>query len=178
MGDYSNVLYNLAYFMIFAALILIIATISLKIFTKKFSFTTHSSKMYGIFYNLTNRGIIALSLTSLAYLFLVWNSMMTQGLNWIYTSIIVLFPLVSLILVKNYIKIPLQLIISAINCFAIYIIHFAHVYLSGEVEDILMRIAIFFIIAFAFIYFTYNYFGDVFDIAKMDKKRVGGKIEN
>ena len=60
-----------------------------------------------------------------------------------------------------------------INCFAIYIIHFAHIYLSGEVEDIFMRIAIFFMISFAFIYFTYNYFNDVNDIAKTDKERVG-----
>lgn len=178
MADYSNVIYNLLYFSIFACAIIAIAVIFLKLFTKKFSFTTGKSKFYGIFYNLSTKGIIALSLTSVTYLFLVWNSMMTQSLNYLYASIIIILPVLSLILVKNYSKLPIAVIISLINCFAIYIIHFAHTYLVGEVEDILMRAVIFFMVAFAFVYFTYNYFNDISDIAKSDKERVGERNEN
>ena len=175
MANYDGVLYNLAYFSIFAFAIIVIAIILLKVLTKKFSFTTQKSKFYGIFYRLSNRGIISLSLVSITYLFLVWNAMMTQNINWLYASIIVILPIGSLILVKNYAKIPLESIVSLINCFAIYVIHFAHTYLVGEVEDILMRLVIFFMVAFAFIYFTFNYFNSVSDIAKADKERVGGK---
>lgn len=178
MSDYSNVFYNLAYFLGFAFIVFIIAMLVLKVLTKKFSFTTSNSKLYGIFYRLSSRGVISLSILTIVYLFLVWNSMMIENLNWIYVSVIIVLPIISSLLVKNYIKLPLQFIVSCINCFAIYIIHFAHIYLSGETEDILMRIAIFFIIAFAFIYYTYNYFSDVIDIAKSDKERVGCKNEN
>ena len=48
----------------------------------------------------------------------------------------------------------------------------------GEVNDIFMRISIFLILSFIYIYFTYNYINDINDIAEKSRRKVGGDNEN
>lgn len=169
MGDYSEIIYHFASFAVFVIFIIIIAAISLKLYLKKFKFTPQKSRVYGIIHALDNKSIIAFSLVTLNYLFLTWCAMTTVEMNIVYVSVILILTLLSSTLVKDYIKLPLNLLISLVNCFALYIVHFVHIYLSGEVGDIFMRISIFLIIAFAFIYFTYNYINDINDIVQKNK---------
>lgn len=169
MGEMSDIIYNLAYFAVFVIIVLIIAAIFLNIYLKKFKFSTSKSRVYGMLTQLDNKSIVAFSLTTLNYLFLVWCAMTTSEINILYISIIMALTLLSSFLIKDYIKIPLNLFVSGINCFALYIIHFVHIYLLGEVSDIFMRISIFFIVAFAFVYFTYNYINDLNDIVQKNK---------
>lgn len=183
MGDYSSIIKNMIYFILFVGVVLIIAAVGLNLYLKKFSFDTQKSKVYGILHRLDNLEIISLSITTLNYLFLVWNAMMTVEMNALYASLILSLSLISCLLSRDYEKMPIALLVSLINCFAIYIVHFVHIYLQGEVGDIFMRISIFFIIAFVFIYFTYNYINDINDIVKKNvsrikKKRVGVKNGN
>lgn len=176
MADYSEIIKHVIYFGIFVCASLSIGAIVLNILTKNFKFSTSKSKLYGIFFNLSNNGIIGVSLITINYLLLIWCALTMPRLNYLLASVLVTLPLIACIVTRTYKKIPLSIIVSFINSFAVYIMHFLHEYLSGEVEDIYMRIAIFFIIAFAFIYFTYNYINDLLDIVKEDKeKKVGEK---
>lgn len=183
MSDYNEIIYNFAYFSVFVIVVLIIAAIVLNIYLKKFKFTSKKSRIYGMLSQLDNKSIIAFSLTTINYLFLTWCAMTTTEMNIVYISLIMLITLISSLLIKDYIKLPMNLVVSAVNCFALYIIHFVHIYLLGEVSDIFMRISIFFIVAFAFIYFTYNYINDLNDIVQKNKyisrkRKVGVKNAN
>ena len=169
MGDYLDIIKNLTGFVVFVVVILFIATVSLRIYLKKFAFSTKKSRLYGMLLQLDNNSITAFCLTTLNYLFLTWCAMMTVEMNAIYVSLILVMSLTSSILIKDYIKVPINLMVSGINCFALYIIHFVHIYLLGEVSDIYMRISIFFIVAFAYVYFTYNFINDINDIVQKNK---------
>lgn len=178
MGDYKEIIDNLVYFLIFVVVILIIASFVMNIIFKKFSFSTKKGRLYGILYNLNNREIAAISLTTINYLFLVWSAMMIVKMNPLYISLILFMTILSSILSKDYLKIPINIVVGAINSFALYILNFVHVYLVGEVNDIFMRISIFLILSFIYIYFTYNYINDINDIAEKSRRKVGGDNEN
>jgi hypothetical protein len=184
MGAYEDILTNLIEFVVFAVCITLIIGLILKIYLKKYKFTTRKSTLYGMLYRLDNKSITAVALVTLNYLFLTWCAMTTTSMNAVYISIIVLVTLLSNIIAKDYVKIPVSLVIAVINCFALHIVHFVHLYLLGEVSDILLRISIFFIVAFVYIYFTYNYINDVNDIVQKNehiqkkKRKVGVKNAN
>lgn len=169
MQEYTDIIYHLLYFIVFVIVILIIAAIGLNLYLKKFKFNTKKSRVYGMLSGLDNKSIIAFSLTTLNFLFLTWCLMKTVQMNALYVSLILMMTFVSSILIKDYIKLPVNLLVSAINCFALYIVHFAHIYLLDEVSDIFMRISIFFIVAFVFVYFTYNFINDINDIVQKNK---------
>jgi len=178
----KEIIQNLLYFGLFVVVILIIAAIALNLYLKNFKFNTKKSKLYGMLSQLDNKSIVAFSLVTINYLFLTWCAMMTVEMNPIYISIVISLTIISSILIKDYIKLPINLLVSAINCFALYIIHFVHIYLLGEVSVIFMRISIFFIVAFIFVYFTYNFINDVNDIVQknkyIQKKKKKGSVKN
>lgn len=184
MGEYSAIIENLVYFVLFVMAILFVGAIGLKLYLKNFKFSTSKSRVYGMLTQLDNRSILAFCLATLNYLFLVWCAMTIPDINIIYISLIIVMTLLCSIMAKDYIKIPINLLVAGINCFALYIVQFVHSYLLGEVSDILMRISIFFIIAFVYIYFTYNFINDINDIVqknkhiqkKIDKRKAG--VEN
>ena len=107
MGDYKEIIDNLVYFLIFVVVILIIASFVMNIIFKKFSFSTKKGRLYGILYNLNNREIAAISLTTINYLFLVWSAMMIVKMNPLYISLILFMTILSSILSKDYLKIPI-----------------------------------------------------------------------
>lgn len=160
---------NLGYFSIFVIGIALIASLGLNLYLKKFEFEADNAKLYGMLFNLDNKSIVAFVLSTLSYLFLVWTAMMSTPMNMIYVSIIVLSQVISVILVKDYIKVLIALIVSIIECASLYLIDYIHVYLLNENTDILMRFCVFFMVAFAFIYFTYNYINSLNDIVSKNR---------
>lgn len=179
MAKYLPIIYNLLYFILFYVVMLIATFLFFKYYLKDFKFNQNKTKIYGIFQGLNNKSILAFTLEYMNYLFLVFLAMTTSNLNPVYISIIIMMAIIPPLITKNYLRIPISLIVSLIDIFAIYIISFVHTYLSGETSDILMRISIFLIIAFVFIYFTYNFINNIGDIAKLSEpKKEGAKSGN
>lgn len=160
----------LIYFGIFACISIGLVALFFKFFLKKFEFKISKSRIYGILTGLDNREVFALSIVIINYILLVFLAMMTKELNLVFISAVLIMSIVPWVLVKNYLKLPVSIIVNSISLVALYILSFVHTYLSGETSDLLMRISIFFIVAFVFIYFTYNLLNDINDIASNDKK--------
>lgn len=165
----------LIYFGIFACISISLIALFFKFFLKKFEFKISKSRIYGLLTGLENREVLALSIIIINYILLVFLAMMTKELNLIFISAILIMSILPWVLVKNYLKLPISILVNLISLVALYILSFVHTYLSGETSDLLMRISIFFIVAFVFVYFTYNLLNDINDIAKNDNKKIKKK---
>ena len=165
----------LIYFGIFACISISLIALFFKFFLKKFEFKISKSRIYGLLTGLENREVLALSIIIINYILLVFLAMMTKELNLIFISAVLIMSILPWVLVKNYFKLPISILVNLISLVALYILSFVHTYLSGETSDLLMRISIFFIVAFVFVYFTYNLLNDINDIAKNDNKKIKKK---
>ena len=165
----------LIYFGIFACISIGLIALFFKFFLKKFEFKISKSRIYGLLTGLENREVLALSIIIINYILLVFLAMMTKELNLIFISAVLIMSILPWVLVKNYLKLPISILVNLISLVALYILSFVHTYLSGETSDLLMRISIFFIVAFVFVYFTYNLLNDINDIAKNDNKKIKKK---
>lgn len=164
----------LIYFGVFSCICISIVALFFKFFLKKFEFKLSKSRVYGILTGLNNKEIFALSIVSANYVLLTFLAMMTKELNAATVSAVVVMSIIPWLLLKKYMKLAISIIVNLISLFSLYILSFVHTYLSGETTDLFMRISIFFIVAFVFIYFTYNLLNDINDIArKVDNKKEG-----
>ena len=173
MSKFGTDASKLLYFGIFACAMLVFITLILDLYVKKNSFDVKKSKVYGLLTGLDNSDILSLSIIAINYMLLVFLAITTSSANIPFMTAIAVMSILPWIITKNFIKIPFSLIVNAISVFALYILSYVHTYLTSEGQDTLMRISVFFIIAFVFIYFTYNFINDVNDIASLDSKEKG-----
>ena len=166
---------GLIYFGVFACICICIVALFFKFFLKKFEFKLSKSRVYGILTGLNNKEVLALSIVGSNYVLLTFLAMMTKELNAASISAVIVMSIIPWLLLKKYMKLVVSILVNLISLFSLYILSFVHTYLSGETTDLLMRISIFFIVAFVFIYFTYNLLNDINDIARKDdnKKKEG-----
>ncbi len=164
---------KLLYFGIFACVMLVFIALILNLYVEKNSFNLKKSKVYGLLNGLDNSDILALSITAINYMLLVFLAITTTSASLPFLTAIGVMSILPWIIIKNFMKIPFSIIVNAISVFALYILSYVHTYLTNEGQDSLMRISVFFIIAFVFIYFTYNFINDVNDIASLDSKEKG-----
>lgn len=164
----------LIYFGVFSCICISIVALFFKFFLKKFEFKLSKSRVYGILTGLNNKEIFALSIVSANYVLLTFLAMMTKELNAATVSAVVVMSIIPWLLLKKYMKLAISIIVNLISLFSLYILSFVHTYLSGETTDLFMRISIFFIVAFVFIYFTYNLLNDINDIARREDNKKEG----
>lgn len=164
----------LIYFGVFSCICISIVALFFKFFLKKFEFKLSKSRVYGILTGLNNKEIFALSIVSANYVLLTFLAMMTKELNLATISAVIVMSIIPWLLLKKYMKLAISIIVNLISLFSLYILSFVHTYLSGETTDLFMRISIFFIVAFVFIYFTYNLLNDINDIARREDNKKEG----
>ena len=102
-----------------------------------------------------NRSILAFSLVTLNYIFLIWCTATFTGINYIYIFITVLFMMLADIIMKDYKRIPIDLLFSVINILCIYVTSLLYNYLTNKYTSIFLLIILGLVIVFVFLYFTY-----------------------
>lgn len=175
MNEMNNVILNLSGFVAVAVIFLLILFITFKILFRKFD-VKDKIKLYGIFFNMRNKTILAFSLVSLNYLFLVW-CLISFDMNYIYLAISLTLMTVACILAKDFIPGILSVLDTFLECFIIYFMMLFKDYVFvGERNNLLMFVIFIFVVIFIFLYFTYTMFTDLNFIVKKEKDIVKKKV--
>ena len=155
MSNDINILGNIVNFLVVGIVFIIVLAITFKISLKNYNVKTSKIKFYGLFLGMDNCGILAFSLITLNYIFLIWCTATFSGLNIYYVFITVLFMILSDIIIKDYNRIPVDLIYSMINMACIFVTSMLYDYLVNKYNSILLLIILGLVCLFVFLYFTY-----------------------
>lgn len=149
------ILSNMIDFLIVAIIFLAVLAITFKITLKNYNVKTSKLKFYGLFLGMDNKSVLAFSCITLNYIFLIWCTATFSGINIIYILITTVFVLLSDILIKDYNRIHIDLLFTAINCLCIFVTSLVYNYLVNEYTSIFLLIVLGLLIIFVFLYFTY-----------------------
>lgn len=149
------ILGNIVNFLVVAIIFLIVLAITFKITLKNYNVKTSKIKFYGLFLGMDNRGILAFSMITLNYIFLIWCVATFSGLNIYYVFITLLFMIGADIVIKDYNRITIDLIYSMINMLAIFVTSRLYDYLVNTYTTVYLLVLLGFVTIFVFLYFTY-----------------------
>lgn len=155
MDKNIDILGNIVNFLLVALIFLGVLGVTFKISLKNYNVKTSKIKFYGLFLGMDNRSILAFSLVTLNYIFLIWCTATFTGINYIYIFITVLFMMLADIIMKDYKRIPIDLLFSVINILCIYVTSLLYNYLTNKYTSIFLLIILGLVIVFVFLYFTY-----------------------
>ena len=153
--DASLILENIINFLFVALIFLGILTVTFKITLKNYDVKTSKLKFYGLFLGMDNRSVLAFGSITLNYIFLIWCTATFTGINAVYVGITTFFVLFSDILIKDYNRIHIDLMFTAINSLCIFVVSLLYNYLVNEYTTIFLLIVLGLVIVFVFLYFTY-----------------------
>lgn len=149
------ILGNIFDFLFVALIFLSVLAITFKVTLKNYNVKTSKLKFYGLFLGMDNKSVLAFSCVTLNYIFLIWCTATFSGMNIIYALITFFFIILSDILIKDYHRLPIDLLFTAINCLCIFVISLIYDYLVNEYTTIFLLIVLGLVIIFVFLYFTY-----------------------
>ena len=155
MNESLDILGNIANFLLVGVIFIIALAIIFKITLKNYNVKTSKIKFYGLFLGMNNRSVLAFSLITLNYIFLIWCTATFTGLNFYYIFITVFFMVSSDVIMKNYNRIPIDLVYSMINIASIYVTSLLYDYLINKYTTIFLLIILGLLVLFVFLYFTY-----------------------
>ena len=155
MGKGLDILGNIVNFMLVALIFLAVLGITFKMTLKNFNVKNNKIKFYGLFLGMNNRSILAFSMVTLNYIFLIWCTATFGGFNVYYASIMVFFMVMSDIVIKDYSRIPVDLLFSGINILCVFVTGLLYNYLTTKYTSILLLIVLGLVTIFVFLYFTY-----------------------
>ena len=158
MEKYLGVLGDIVSFLLVAIIFLIILAITFKITLKNYNVKTSKIKFYGLFLGMNNRSILAFSMITLNYIFLIWCVATFSGLNIYYVFITVLLMIGADIAIRDYNRIFTDLIYSMINIGSIFVTSMLYDYLINTYTSVYILIVLGLLIIFVFLYFTYMTF--------------------
>ena len=158
MNDTLTILGNLVNFLVVGIVFILVLAITFKITLKNYDVKTSKIKFYGLFLGMDNRAILSFSLITLNYIFLIWCTATFTGLNPYYVFITVFFMILSDIIIKDYNRIPIDLIYSMINISCIFVTSLLYNYLMNKYQSVLLLIILGLVILVSFLYFTYMTF--------------------
>ena len=150
----GEILQNIISFLIVALIFISVLAITFKITLRNYNVKTSKLKFYGLFLGMDNKSVMAFASVTINYIFLIWCTATFSGMNIIYIFMTTLFILVSDLLIKEYKKIPIDLLFTAINCVCMYVISLIYNFLHKS-PSIFLLIVLGLLIIFVFLYFTY-----------------------
>lgn len=153
--DTGLILGNIFDFLLVALIFLGVLAVTFKITLKNYNVKTSKLKFYGLFLGMDNKSVLAFSCITLNYIFLIWCTATFSGMNIFYILITTVFMVLSDLLVKDYKRLPIDLLFTAINCLCIYVISLIYNYFTEESATIFLLILLGLVIVFVFLYFTY-----------------------
>lgn len=151
----KEILENIINFLFVALIFLGVLAIVFKITLKNYNVKTSKLKFYGLFLGMDNKSVLAFSCITLNYIFLIWCTATFSGINIVYVSITAFLVILSDILIKDFNRIHIDLMFTAINCLCIFVISLIYNYLVNEYTTIFLLIILGLVIIFVFLYFTY-----------------------
>lgn len=151
----KEILENIINFLFVALIFLGVLAIVFKITLKNYNVKTSKLKFYGLFLGMDNKSVLAFSCITLNYIFLIWCTATFSGINIVYVSITTFLVILSDILIKDFNRIHIDLMFTAINCLCIFVISLIYNYLVNEYTTIFLLIILGLVIIFVFLYFTY-----------------------
>lgn len=154
----DTILGNMINFLLVGIVFIIVLAITFKISLKNYNVKTSKIKFYGLFLGMDNRSVLAFSLVTLNYIFLIWCTATFSGLNIYYVFITVLFMLLADIIVKNYDQIVIDLLYSMANMLCIFVTSMLYDYLVNKYNSVLLLIVLGLLCILVFLYFTYMTF--------------------
>lgn len=155
MNKSLDILGNIVNFLVVALIFLLVLWVVFKITLKNYNVKTSKIKFYGLFLGMNNRSILAFSMITLNYIFLIWCTATFGGLNAYYCGIIVFFMIMSDIVIHDYKRIPIDFVFSIINILCIYVSGLLYNYLTTTYTSVLLLIVLGLVTIFIFLYFTY-----------------------
>lgn len=161
-------LYTLISFLIVGIIFLIALAITFKIMLKNFDVEKSKIKFYGLFLGMNNKQILSFSMTSLNYLFLVFNLLSFTKLNFILIFISSFLVIFSDILIVNYPKGFINILYEIICLFTIFIANLLYSYIVNQESSIII-ICIVFVIILSFLLYSYVLFKSLNNIIVKDK---------
>lgn len=153
--DNKVILENIINFLFVSLVFLGVLAIVFKITLKNYNVKTSKLKFYGLFLGMDNKSVLAFSCITLNYIFLIWCTATFSGINIVYVAITTFFVILSDILIKDFNRIHIDFMYTAINCLCIFVISLIYNYLVNEYTTIFLLIILGLIIIFVFLYFTY-----------------------
>lgn len=155
MGKDFNVLGDIVSFLLVGIVFIAAIGIVFKITLKNYNVKTSKIKFYGLFLGMNNSSILAFSLITLNYIFLIWCTATFSGLNIYYVFVTVLFVMLSDAVMKDFSRMPVDLIFCGINLLCIFVTSMLYDYLTNKYTTIFLLIILGLVIIFVFLYYTY-----------------------
>lgn len=151
----GEILSNIISFLIVALIFLAVLAITFKVTLKNYNVKTSKLKFYGLFLGMDNKSIFAFSCITLNYIFLIWCTATFSGINIVYILITTVFVLIADLLMKEFKRLPVDLLFTGINCLCIFVISLVYNYLMNEYTSMFLLLILGLLIIFVFLYFTY-----------------------
>lgn len=155
MNKSLDILGNIANFLVVALIFILVLWVVFKITLKNYNVKTSKIKFYGLFLGMDNRSILAFSMITLNYIFLIWCTATFGGINVWYCTITIFFVIMSDIIIGNFKRIPVDFMFSIINILCIYVTGLLYKYLTTTYTSVLLLIILGLVTLFIFLYFTY-----------------------
>lgn len=153
--DNVQILGNMVNFLLVGLVFIVVLWLVFKISLKNYDVKTSKIKFYGLFLGMDNRGVLAFSLITLNYIFLIWCTATFTGLNLFYVITTVSFVMLADIVLKDYNRIPIDLIYTMINMGCIFVTSLLYDYLVNKYQSILLLVILGLVTLVVFLYFTY-----------------------
>ena len=160
----EEIIVDLVYFFVVAVIFLLVIAVSFAIFCKKFKFNDKNVEIYGLLLNLNTTSLISIATITINYLFLVWWMISFKGVNIIYIAITLVLVLISEAVIDNFKGLWLSMLLSIVNCAAIYVIYLIYQYVTVEAFSWVLMLVLGLVVLFVFLYFTYNLFRQINNI--------------
>lgn len=158
MEKYLDILGEVANFLLVAIIFLAVLYVTFRFTLKNYDVKTSKIKFYGLFLGMDNRSILAFSMITLNYIFLIWCVATFSGLNIFYIFITVFLMIGADVVIKDYNRITIDLVYSMINMAAIFVTSMLYNYLINTYNSIYLLIILGLVAVFVFLYFTYMTF--------------------
>lgn len=164
----NEIIYHLVSFAIVGIIFMIALAITFKILLKQYSVDNAKIKFYGLFLGLNNKQILAFSMTSLNYIFLVYNLLTFNNLNIILITISCILVILSDILIKNYPKGLLNILYEVISLLTIFVNNILYNYIIDQ-ESVVVVACLVFVIILSVLLYSFVLFKSLNNIIVKDK---------
>lgn len=163
-----EIIYTLVSFLVVGLIFMLVLGITFKILLKKYSVDNAKIKFYGLFLGMKNSQILAFSMVSLNYLFLIYNLISFNKLNVIILIFSMVLVILSDIVIKNYPKGLLNILYEIISILTIIANNYLYNYIVDNNSPIII-VCLVFVIILSVLFYSYVMFKTLNNIIVKDK---------
>lgn len=164
----NEVIYHLVSFLIVGIIFMVALAITFKILLKKYSLDNSKIKFYGLFLGLNNKQILSFSMTSLNYIFLIYNLLVFNKLNVIIIVISSILVILSDIIIKNYPKGLINVLYHVISLLTIFVSNILYNYIIDQ-DSVVVVVCLVFVIILSVLLYSFVLFKSLNNIIVKDK---------